>query len=72
MFAKVKVDGLPTRTHVELGPKKRAYEISSLESPSHVNFALEKAVWRKTDLCILPTVAMFFLLSFLVSKMTGC
>ena len=29
---------------------------------------LEKVVWRKLDLYILPVVAMFYLLSFLVSK----
>ena len=29
---------------------------------------LEKTVWRKLDKWILPVVAMFYLLSFLVSK----
>lgn len=34
--------------------------------------ALEKVVWRKMDKWILPVVAMFYLLSFLVSTTTLC
>ena len=43
---------------------------SSRESPSPapvVDPALDKRVWRKLDLFILPVVTMFYLLSFLVS-----
>ncbi len=32
---------------------------------------LERVVWRKLDLFILPVVAMFYLLSFLVSHFFG-
>lgn len=35
-------------------------------SSSIYNPALEKRVWRKLDLYVLPVVAMFYLLSFLV------
>ncbi|KAF8219144.1 MFS general substrate transporter [Tricholoma matsutake] len=50
-----------------IDPEKHAIETSSLgsESSARVNPALEKVVWRKLDLWILPTVAMFYLLSFL-------
>lgn len=55
-----------------IDPEKHAIETSSLgsESSARVNPALEKVVWRKLDLWILPTVAMFYLLSFLVRRLS--
>jgi hypothetical protein len=41
------------------------------DSPeSFVNDALEKRVWRKLDLFVLPVVSMFYLLSFIVGGLT--
>ena len=34
-----------------------------------VDLAMDKAVWRKLDFRLLPTLAMFHLLSFLVRKL---
>jgi hypothetical protein len=34
---------------------------------THEDARLERVVWRKLDLFILPVVAMFYFLSFLVS-----
>jgi hypothetical protein len=50
-------------------PEKHAIETSSLSSEpvaTHVDPALDKVVWRKLDMWILPVVAMFYFLSFLV------
>ena len=48
----------------------KVYECSrfDIEPPllTDVDLAMDKAVWRKLDLRLLPTVAMFFFLSFLV------
>ena len=49
--------------------KKYAYETSSklgFQLQPDPQVALDKRVWRKLDLWLLPTVAMFYLLSFLV------
>jgi hypothetical protein len=47
--------------------KHAGSEADSLEAEAMtVNPALERVVWRKMDLWILPIVAMFYLLSFLV------
>jgi hypothetical protein len=71
--------GIPTRTmsekalsHTSMDPEKHTIETSSLGSDAvaPVDPALEKVVWRKLDLWILPTVAMFYLLSFLVRRMS--
>lgn len=41
---------------------------SSLSSDSHIaDPVLDRKVWRKLDSYLLPVVAMFYLLSFLVS-----
>jgi hypothetical protein len=53
-------------------PEKHAIETSSLSSepvPVQLDPALDKIVWRKLDLWILPVVSMFYFLSFLVSPM---
>ncbi|KAF8960454.1 major facilitator superfamily domain-containing protein [Flammula alnicola] len=55
-------------SHTTEDPEKHNDSGSSLRSPSPVlvkDPVLEKAVWRKLDLCILPVVAMFYFLSFL-------
>ena len=59
--------------------KKYAFESNSslalhIEPFSHIadepqaTAALDRGVWRKLDLWLLPTVAMFYLLSFLVRQ----
>lgn len=54
----------------KLGSEKDSYystENPRLSALSRDDKRLEKVVWRKLDLFILPVVAMFYLLSFLVS-----
>lgn len=59
-------------THPSADPEKRSITGSSNGDGSSdnavINSALEKRVWRKMDLFILPVVTMFYLLSFLVSS----
>lgn len=55
--------------------EKRPQSVHTLdkhaESPdSLVHDALEKRVWRKLDLFVLPVVSMFYLLSFIVGGFT--
>ncbi|KXN86821.1 hypothetical protein AN958_09557 [Leucoagaricus sp. SymC.cos] len=55
-------------SHSSFDPEKRPHsDVKSdrSESPILVDNALEKKVWRKLDLYVLPVVAMFYLLSFL-------
>ena len=47
--------------------EKVAADIGSVESMSPTDDPALEKVWRKMDLYILPVVAMFYLLSFLVS-----
>ncbi|KAF9445153.1 MFS general substrate transporter [Macrolepiota fuliginosa MF-IS2] len=57
-----------TPSHSSADPEKRPHSDGSSErseSPIPVDEALEKRVWRKLDLFLLPVVAMFYLLSFL-------
>lgn len=63
-------DKAPSQT--SLDPEKHAIETSSLGSEPYaqVDPDLDKVVWRKLDMYILPTVAMFYLLSFLVRGMS--
>jgi hypothetical protein len=77
------VAGIPTKTmhkrttsyeldyHPSFYHKRHAFETSSslVEPFTLVDPVLDKAVWRKMDLWLLPTVAMFYLLSFLVRLM---
>jgi hypothetical protein len=56
-------------SHTSSIDKKASLEDASLgsKSPEGVyNPVLDKRVWRKLDWLVLPTVAMFYLLSFLV------
>lgn len=55
--------GEPEKHH-ELVASSNHYD-SSLSEP---DYTLEKVVWRKLDLWILPVVTMFYFLSFLVSS----
>lgn len=59
-------------SHTSEDPEKINHDSqSSRESPSPapmVDPALDKRVWRKLDLFILPVVTIFYLLSFLVSS----
>jgi hypothetical protein len=45
-------------------------KLARSDSPILVDHALEKRVWRKLDFYMLPVVAMFYLLSFLVSDIS--
>lgn len=59
------------QSHISMDPEKHTIETSSLGSDSsapQVDPSMEKVVWRKLDLWLLPTVAMFYLLSFLVRE----
>jgi sugar phosphate permease len=57
------MDKVPSRTSTD--PEKHA-EASSLESDQPiVNEQLERVVWRKLDIWVLPIVSLFYLLSFL-------
>lgn len=59
------MDKVPSRTSTD--PEKNV-DASSLGSDQPiVNDVLERTVWRKLDIWILPVVTMFYLLSFLVS-----
>jgi hypothetical protein len=44
--------------------------LDGLAGPPLVDDVLEKRVWRKLDLYVLPVVSMFYLLSFIVSGPT--
>ncbi|CAK5279162.1 unnamed protein product [Mycena citricolor] len=58
------VEKAPSRTSTD--PEKVADASSSvLESEPVFNDALDKVVWRKMDMWIIPIVALFYLLSFL-------
>ena len=46
--------------------EEKYVDVSSVSSEMALDEALEKTVWRKLDVWILPVVAMFYLLSFLV------
>ncbi|KAJ7215320.1 major facilitator superfamily domain-containing protein [Mycena haematopus] len=61
------MDKVPSRTSTD--PEKNA-DASSLDSdhPVVLNEKLERVVWRKLDLWILPIVTLFYLLSFLATK----
>ena len=51
--------------------EKHGIDASSIDSepPMPLDPALERVVWRRLDLLIIPTVAMFYLLSFIVRIM---
>jgi hypothetical protein len=58
-------------SHTSMDAEKHIIETTSTlgsDVGAPLDPAMEKVVWRKLDMWILPTVAMFFLLSFLVSR----
>ncbi|THU98827.1 MFS general substrate transporter [Dendrothele bispora CBS 962.96] len=50
---------------IEKHPENDSKSVSSVESEVVVDPEMEKKVWRKLDMYVLPIVAMFYLLSFL-------
>jgi len=50
-------------------PEKGAADIGSVSSVGPTEDPALEKVWRKVDLYVLPVVAMFYLLSFLVSHL---
>jgi len=57
------MDKVPSRTSTD--PEKHADASSVGSDQPVVNHELERTVWRKLDIWILPVVALFYLLSFL-------
>jgi hypothetical protein len=63
-------------SHHSADPEKREkhslsdQSLDGLAEAPLVDDALEKRVWRKLDLFVLPVVSMFYLLSFIVSRPT--
>ncbi|KAF8629371.1 hypothetical protein AX17_005667 [Amanita inopinata Kibby_2008] len=55
--------GTPSRTSIQKLDAEKS-SLGTAESPVH-DEALDRVVWRKLDLFVLPVVAMFYLLSFL-------
>jgi hypothetical protein len=54
-------------TSSNLAIKLKPFTMTEID-PAPESLMLDKAIWRKMDLWLLPTVAMFHLLSFLVRR----
>jgi hypothetical protein len=61
------MDKAASRSSSDPDPEKNVDSSSLGSDQPLVNDQLERTVWRKLDIWVLPIVTLFYLLSFLVS-----